>query len=204
MAMKAVGATVMVAALCALAPALAQAQVVAEPAAPYPDPSLFARGLFLQGEAGVVIPIGVAHKAISAGPAIGVQVGYELARFVALQLHGVGSTHGVDVEGGPQLGQLLQILQASAELKLAVPLGAWSVFAQGGAGRARLSSNVLATAGLTEPGVRNTLIYGGSGGIDYHTQSRHFACGLTAGFTKLTELTTTGAVSASLYLRYTF
>jgi hypothetical protein len=131
----------------------ATAQVVAEPAAPYPDPALFARGLFFQGEAGVVIPLGVARQSLSAGPAMGLLVGYELARFVALQLHAVGSTHAVDVAGGPQLDQLFQILQASAELKLSVPLGQWAIFAQGGAGRARFSSNLLGTAGLTEPGV---------------------------------------------------
>jgi hypothetical protein len=150
-----------------------------------------------------VIPIGVASQTVSAGPAVGVQIGYELARFVALQLHGVGSSHAVDAEG-PQRAQMFQILQGSAELKLAVPMGAWSVFAQGGAGRARFSSNLLATTGLTEAGVRSSTIYGGSGGIDYHTRSRHFACGVVGGFTKLAKLATTGAVTAAAYLRYSF
>jgi hypothetical protein len=117
---------------------------------------------------------------------------------------GVGSTHAVDVTGGPQVGQLFQILQGSAELKLAVPLGAWSIFAQGGGGWARFSSNLLATTGLTEAGVRGGAVYGGSGGVDYHTRSRHFACGLDAGFTKLAAIETTGAITAALYLRYTF
>jgi hypothetical protein len=187
-----------------LPPSGASAQIVAEPADPYPNPEHFARGLFLQGEAGVVIPLGVAHDSLSSGPALGLRAGYEFARWVALQAELSGSTHTVDVPQGPPTAQLLQITHVMAELRLAVPIGAWSIFAQGGGGRARLSTNVLGTTGLTAPGVHVSLIYGASGGVDYHTRSRHFSCGLSSGFAQLPAIATTGAVTTSLYLRHSF
>ncbi|HEY0709228.1 MAG TPA: hypothetical protein VGG33_20630, partial [Polyangia bacterium] len=110
-----------------LAPAVAAAQIVAEPISPYPNPDQYARGFFLQGEAGVVVPLGAAGDALSVGPALGMRAGYEFARWVALQAQVSGSTHPVDVAQGPQTAQLLQITQAVAELRLAVPIGTWSI-----------------------------------------------------------------------------
>jgi hypothetical protein len=182
----------------------AAAQITDEPISPYPDPKLFARGWFAAGEVGAAIPLGQARRAIHGGPSFGVRAGYEFARWAALQVHGAGSTHEVAVAGQPQVGQLLQIAQITGELRLAVPLGAWAITAQGGAGRARLSSNVLGTAGLTDPAVRATLIYGGNLGVDYHSRSRHFSGGLVAGLDKLQRVDTTGFINVAFYLRYTF
>jgi hypothetical protein len=182
----------------------ARAQITEEPVAPYPDATLFARGLFVEAEGGAVIPVGPAHNSVGVGAALGARVGYDLLRFVAVQAHVLGSTHGIDAAEGPTTGQLLQLLQVTGELKLTLPLGAWSLSALGGAGRARFSSNVLAAAGLTDPGVRVSLIYGGALGVDYHSRSRHFSAGANAGFTKLERIATTGAVNATAYLRYTF
>ena len=182
----------------------ARAQITDEPISPYPDPRLFARGWFAQAEIGAAIPVGPARDAIHAGPSFGVRAGYEFARWVALQVYGSGSTHSIELTGQPQVGQLWQLIQVSGELRLAVPLGAWSIFAQGGAGRARFSSNILGTAGLTDPGVRVSLIYGGSLGVDYHSRSRHFSGGLAAGLGKLQRVTSAGLVTVALYLRYTF
>ena len=183
---------------------MAHAQVVAEPVSPYPDPALFARGLYLEAEAGAVIPLGPARSIISAGPALGVTAGYDLARFAALEAAALGSTHSVDVAGGPQVGQLLQMLQLGGGLKLALPIGAWSIVLQGGGGYARLSTNILGTTGLAGMGVRTSVFYGGGGGVDYHTRSRHFSCGVMVAFNKLTRIATTGALNTTAYLRYTF
>jgi hypothetical protein len=180
------------------------AQIVAEPVSPYPNPDQFARGFFLQGEAGATIPLGAARDTLSTGPTLGVRAGYEFARWVALQASLASSTHPLDATAGPQVAQLLQLTHATAELRLAIPLGAWSIFAQGGAGRARLSTNILGTTGLTDPGVRVSLIYGGSAGVDYHTRSRHFSCGLTTGFAKFEAIKTTGAITSTAYLRHAF
>ena len=185
-------------------PAPAWGQHLGEPADPRPDPSKFARGFYAQAEAGVVSFLGEAAEPLGTGPAFGTRVGYEIFRFLALQVHGGGSTHSIRLDDRPQDGQLLQILRGAAELKLTVPLSRWSLFAHGGGGLARLSSNLLGTAGLTELGVRLSPIYGGGAGVDYHTASRHFSFGLAVDFQKLPRLNTVGALASSAYIRYTF
>jgi hypothetical protein len=198
------GLSLLLAAGVALAARPATAQITEEPTSPYPDPRLFARGWFAQGEAGAAIPLGTLRDAVHGGPRFAVRAGYEFARWVALQVHAAGSSHEVDLVGHPEVGQLLQLTQIVGELRLAVPIGAWSIFAQGGAGRARFSSNVLGTAGLTAPGVRASLVYGGSLGVDYHTRSRHFSGGLSLGLDKLQRVTSPGLLAATLHVRYVF
>jgi hypothetical protein len=187
-----------------LGAAPARAQITDEPVSPYPDPRLFARGWFAQAEIGATIPLGAARAAIHTGPAFGVRAGWEFARWVGLQVRGAGSTHAVEVEGLPEVDQLMQVVLVAGELRLAVPIGAWAINAQGGAGRARFSTNILGTAGLTDPGVRVSTLFGGSLGVDYHSRSRHFSGGLIAGMDKLQRLKTTGLLNVALYLRYTF
>jgi hypothetical protein len=199
---RTLGSIVLVGIVLYAAPA--RAQITDEPISPYPDPRLFARGWFAQAEIGAAIPLGAARAAVHAGPAFGVRAGWEFARWVALQVRGAGSTHAVEIEGQPEVGQLMQVVLVAGELRLAVPIGAWAISAQGGAGRARFSTNILGTAGLTDPGVRVSTIFGGSLGVDYHSRSRHFSGGLIAGLDKLQRLDTTGLLNVALYLRYTF
>jgi hypothetical protein len=123
---------------------------------------------------------------------------------VALQVHAAGSTHTTSFRDTPQSGQLLQLYQGTAELKLTVRVRQFAFAALGGAGVGRLSSNLLGTTGLTDPDVQNTLVILGGLGADYHTMSRHFSFGLGAGFAKYQRLHTTGAISATGYVRYTF
>jgi hypothetical protein len=199
---RTLGSIVLVGIVLGAAPA--RAQITDEPISPYPDPRLFARGWFAQAEIGAAIPLGAARAAVHAGPAFGVRAGWEFARWVALQVRGAGSTHAVEIEGQPEVGQLMQVVLVAGELRLAVPIGAWAISAQGGAGRARFSTNILGTAGLTDPGVRVSTIFGGSLGVDYHSRSRHFSGGLIAGLDKLQRLDTTGLLNVALDLRYTF
>ena len=86
----------------------AQAQVTTEPsAAIFPDPQKFARGLYTEGEIGVVGFFGPAGKDISPGFAVGARCGYDILKFLAVQARLVGSTH--ETKGDtPVSGQLLQ------------------------------------------------------------------------------------------------
>src|SRR6185436_11616160 len=80
----------------------ARAQVTKEPdAAIFPDPKKFAHGLFTEGEVGAVAFLGPAGDAVSPGFAIGTRIGYDIFRFFALQVHGLGSTHITKANGGP-------------------------------------------------------------------------------------------------------
>jgi hypothetical protein len=181
----------------------ARAQVMGEPPSPYPDPDRFARGIYLEAEAGAALFLGEARRALGPGAAMGARLGYDLTRWVALSLHGSGSSHATDFGGRPQSGQLLQFLQGTAELKLSVPLRQWSFFVLAGGGIGRFSTNLLGTTGLIREEARLTPLYGGTLGVGYHTASRHFSFGLSLGFARLTRVATPGVLASAFFLRYT-
>ena len=182
----------------------ARAQVMGEPSDPYPDPEKFARGLYVEADAGAVMFLGDARKALGPGAALGARVGFDLTRWLAFQMRGRLASHGTDFADRPQSGQLLQILTGVVEAKLSLPLGQWIPFAFGGGGFGRLSSNLLGTADLTAPDVRSMVLIGGGAGVDFHPRSRHFTVGVELGFTKVARLYSPGMISASTHLRYTF
>jgi hypothetical protein len=191
-------------ALVLLPAGVSQAQVTHEPVSPYPDPDKFARGIYGEAEVGTLVFLGDAGSSLGPGAVVGVRFGYDVFRWVAVQVHAVGSTHTTSFRDAPQSGQLLQLYQGTAELKLSVRFGRVAVSGMGGAGLGRLSSNLLGTTELTAPDVQNTLVTLGGLGADYHTMSRHFCFGLAASFAKYQRIHTTGAISATAYVRYTF
>jgi hypothetical protein len=183
----------------------ARAQVTKEPeAAIFPDPKKFASGFFTEGEVGTVAFMGPAGDAVDPGFAIGTRLGYDVFRFFALQVHGLGSTHVTKSDGSHPLGdQLLQTYQGTVEGKLTLRFGQLSVFGEGGVGLARLSTNVLHQLGI-QPRYRTGLTAGGGGGIDYHSLSRHFSIGLRGEYYWLRELSGSTQLLVTAYLRYTF
>ena len=182
----------------------ARAQVTKEPeAAIFPDPKKFARGLFTEGEVGAVAFMGPAGDAVAPGFAIGTRVGYDLLRFLAVQLHGLGSTHLTKAGEHPQGDQLLQTYQGTVEGKLTLRFGQVSIFGEGGVGVARLSTNLLHQLGI-EQRYRTGLTAGGGGGVDYHSLSRHFSIGLRGEYYWLRDLRASTDLIATTYLRYTF
>jgi hypothetical protein len=187
----------------ALAGGPARAQVTKEPeAAIFPDPKKFAHGLYTEGEVGGVVFFGPAGRAVAPGFAIGARVGYDLTRWLAVQLHALGSTHETKDDGHPTGGQLLQTYQGTAEGKLTLRFGQTSLFVEGGAGAARLSTNLLNQLGLAR--YRTGLTAGGGAGVDYHSLSRHFSIGLRGGFFWLRDLSSSQDLIVTTYLRYTF
>jgi hypothetical protein len=196
-------------ALATLLAAQADAQVTDEPnPVIFPDPSKFAHGLYTEGELGSVVFFGPAGGGkVGPGFAIGTRVGYDVTRFFAVQLHGLGSTHQTSFPGMPQDDQLLQMYQGVAEGKLTIRFGQTSLFAEGGAGAARLSSNLLATVRYQNGYLtrwRTGLTAGGGAGFDYHSLSRHFSIGVRAGFFWLRDISGSRDLTATSYLRYTF
>jgi hypothetical protein len=181
----------------------AQAQVTDVPnPAIFPDPAKFARGLYTEGEIGALIFLGTAQDRIGPGVALGGRVGYDLTRWLALQLHAIGSTHETKFAGMPQAGQIIQLYQSTAELKATIRIVQTSIFLEGGGGLARLSTNILETVGGS--GQRNGLTAGGGAGVDYHSLSRHFSVGLRAGYFWLRDIKSSAQITATAYLRYTF
>ena len=184
-------------------PAVARAQVTEEPnPAIFPDPAKFARGIYTEGEVGGVVFFGPVGSKVAPGFGLGFRAGYDLNRFVAVQLHGLGSTHQTTFPGMPQDDQILQLYQGTAELKATYRFGQVSMFLEGGIGAARLSTNLLATVNLTK--WRTGLTAGGNLGVDYHSLSRHFSVGLRAGYFWLRDISGSQDLITVAYLRYTF
>jgi opacity protein-like surface antigen len=196
----------------------AAAQVTDEPnPVIFPDPTKFARGLYTEGELGGVAFFGKAGARIAPGFAVGARLGYDLTGWLAVQVHALGSTHETTVAGFPQDGQLLQLYQGTVEAKATLRFGQTSIFADGGLGAARLSSNILstipvapaavcpdATAGQCLTHFRTGFTAGGGAGFDYHSLSRHFSVGLHAGFYWLRDISESEDLIVTSYLRYTF
>jgi hypothetical protein len=130
-----------------LGSATARAQVTSEPSAViFPDPAKFARGFYTEGEVGAVTFFGPASSAVAPGFAVGARFGYDIFRFFALQLHALGSTHQTKGDT-PFSGQLLQTYQGTMEGKLTIRFVQFSIFAEGGIGAARMSTNLLYALG---------------------------------------------------------
>jgi hypothetical protein len=192
-------------------PVCAHAQITEEPAPPFPDPAKFAHGLYADGEVGAVTFIGKAGDKLGTGVALGARLGYDVFRFVSIQLHALGSTHQGSFPNLPQNDQLLQVYAGTAEMKLTWTFRQLSIFGYGGFGIARMSSNLLASAGLMGPPAQNpaavslySTVIGGGGGFDWHTLNRHFSLGLNVGYLQLADVTASGTLATTVYLRYTF
>jgi hypothetical protein len=182
----------------------ARAQVTKEPdVAIFPDPNKFAHGLYTEGELGAVAFFGPAGDNVAPGFAIGARLGYDVFRFFAVQVHGLGSTHLTKAGDHPQGDQLIQTYQGTVEGKLTLRFGQVSLFGEGGVGVTRLSTNILYVLGV-EQQYRTGLTAGGGGGVDYHSLSRHFSIGLRGEYYWLRDLSSSKALIATTYLRYTF
>lgn len=183
-------------------PAVVRAQITEEPPEVFPDPAKFAHGFFAEGGAGTVLLVGKTGGKLSPGVAVNARFGYDLNRWLAVQAFASGSTHQGVFPGTPQDDELLQIYAGGFELRLTRTFRQVSIFAFGGGGWSRQSTNLLAVAGLTVK--RNSWIAGGGLGLDYHTLSRHFSIGLSVGYLHFPALEASGLVPAGAYLRYTF
>jgi hypothetical protein len=195
--------------MATIAAPAARAQVTDEPnPVIFPDPTKFAHGLYTEGEIGSVVIFGAAGGGkVGPGFAIGTRVGYDVTRFFAVQLHGLGSTHQTSFPGHPQDDQLLQLYQGMVEAKVTYRFGQLSIFGEGGVGAARLSSNLLATVPYNGGYLtrwRTGLTAGGGAGVDYHSLSRHFSGGLRGDYFWLRDISGSRDLIVTTYLRYTF
>jgi hypothetical protein len=182
---------------------LARAQVTEAPKAElFPDPSKFAYGLYTQGELGAVTVLGPAGSHINPGWALGLAVGFDVTRWLAIEARGIGSTHVTTFSDAPQDGELLQLYHLSGALKLSFRYRYLAISADGGAGVIRTSTNVLSTVGLNDR--RNSLAYGGGLAVEYHTLSRHFSFGVHASFFQIPAIGKSHALVTTALVRYAF
>ena len=167
----------------------------------FPDPKKFATGFFMEGALGTVIPVGETANVLDPGFAISLRTGYEIRRWIAIQLHGTGTTSYYD--DGVFSRELLHQHYGTGELRLAIPAWRFLFAFQGGGGIYYLSTNALQAAGITADNSRVGFAWDGSFAIDFHSLNRHFSGGALTTFFGMPAQQNSMAATAQLYIRYT-
>lgn len=160
-------------------------------------------GVFAEGALGGAGFIGSAKSAAEVGPAIGARVGYDLFSWLSIGAHLTASTHEATVPPPPE-GEYFQMYTAIGEGRLGFRVRRIAVFAQGGAGFAMISSNVLSKVGITEPGESVSFAITAGGGFEYQLANRHYAFGIAGEWASFAQFENTQSVTVNTFLRYTY
>jgi hypothetical protein len=167
----------------------------------FPDPKKFSRGFFVEGGLGPAVPLGPTSKVLSTGFSIGARTGYEIRRWVALQVHAAGMISRYD--DGVLRRELLQQYTYTGELRFALPIRRFLIALQGGAGIYQLSNNLLQVAGISATNRRIGLAWDASLAFDIHSLNRHISGGFVATFLGMPALRNSSTLLLHLVLRYT-
>jgi hypothetical protein len=167
----------------------------------FPDHRKFSRGFFAEVGTGAGIPVGPTADVLGPGFGLSARMGYEIRRWVALQVHAAGTMgyYHDDI----LTRELFQQYAYTGELRLGVPFRRFLLGVQGGAGVYQLSSNILQIPDIAPDNQLWGLAWDGSVFFDIHTLSRHFSGGLLGTFIGTPRLQNSGTVMAQIYLRYT-
>jgi len=187
-------ATVTIAIAVAASAAITASSAAARPAA---------RGFNAEAGLGAVGMLGEGQHAAAIGPVVAVRLGYDLTSWLSLGIAADASSHEATVPAPPE-GEWFQLYQGRADLRLGVRAGAFALFAEGGAGAAYISSNVLGKVAILEPGERVSLAVAAGAGIEYQLQNRHYAFGLAGGYWLAPGFASLQGVEGRLFLRYTY
>ena len=167
----------------------------------FPDPRKFSRGFFVEAGTGPGVPIGRTAAVLSTGFSFSARAGYEIRRWIALQLHATAMLSRFD--DGIFRRQLLGQGFYTGEVRLGVPFRRFLIAAHGGAGLAQTSNNLLQVAGIAADNRRIGLAWDAGLSFDIHSLTRHLSGGLAVTFLGTPALAQSGALLVQLYLRYT-
>lgn len=160
-------------------------------------------GWYAEGGLGAVAFLPSASDAAAIGPGLTLRLGRDLFPWLSLGLVLAASSHEATVPPPPE-GEWLQLYRGAADARIGGLIGRIALFAEGGAGVAMISSNVLGKVMITEPGEELTLVAHAGVGIEYQLENRHYAVGLGASALLLPQFDATRALDARIYLRYTY
>jgi hypothetical protein len=167
---------------------------------------LYARGLFLEAQAGALAFAGDANIVSTPGPRFAVTIGYEFLSWLSAVLLVDGSMHRTDNQGVPH-PTAYALLGSAAGLRFTAPIGARAALWAGGlVGVSWSSGDVLRALGFRDA-FKLGVNYGGELGFDWHMRSRHHSLGILGGarvYPSLARSDFTLGGYGSLYLRYVF
>ncbi len=175
--------------------------LVALPALAHARPA--SRGVYAEAGMGAVAMLGDGQHAAAVGPTMTLRLGYDLTSWLSLGVAAGASSHEATVPPPPE-GEWFQLYQGRADVRLGARRGAVAFFAEGGAGAAYVSSNLLTKVGILEPGERVSLAVSAGAGLEYQLQNRHYAFGLGGSYWLAPDFASLQGVEVRLFLRYTY
>jgi hypothetical protein len=113
------------------------------------------------------------------------------------------SSHDARVPPPPD-GEYFQLYEGSGEARISLRIGRFSVYGEAALGMAMISTNILESVGLLEPGERFSSKISGGGGLEYQLQNRHYALGAGGAWSILPGFGPMRLWDARAYLRYTY
>jgi len=162
-----------------------------------------AKGFFAEAGVGATGHLGAARDWSKIGPTVGMRLGYDLFSWLSLGIAATAASHEATPPPPPE-GEWYQLYQGRADARLSLRVDSLAFFAEGGAGAAYISSNVLEKVAVLEPGERFTIAFAGGGGLEYQLQNRHYAFGVAATYWMLPQFDALQGVEGRVFLRYTY
>ncbi len=160
-------------------------------------------GFYAEAGVGASGHLGTARNYSAIGPTVGLRLGYDLFSWLSLGVALSTASHEATVPPPPD-GEWYQLYQGRGDARLGFRVDSLAVFAEGGAGAAYISSNVLGKVMILDPGERFTISFAGGGGLEYQLQNRHYAFGLAGTYWMLPQFDALQGVEGRVYLRYTY
>src|SRR3954470_23787596 len=123
---------------------------VAEPVIEAP-PRTASTGFFAEGGLGAVAYLPKTSKDAAVGPELSLRIGRDVFSWFSLGLFVAASSHEATVPP-PPTGEWFQLYRGGVDGRLGGRIERIAFFVEGGAGIAMISSNVLETVMITDPG----------------------------------------------------
>jgi len=160
-------------------------------------------GFYAEAGVGATGHLGAARSWSAIGPTVDLRVGYDLFSWLSVGIAASTASHEATVPPPPE-GEWYQLYQARGDARLGFRVDSLAFFAEGGAGAAYISSNVLGKVMVLDPGERFTIAFAGGGGLEYQLQNRHYAFGVAATYWMLPQFDALQGVEGRFYMRYTY
>jgi len=168
-----------------------------------PDHRAASTGFFAEGGLGAVAFLPKVSTDAAIGPDFDLRIGRDLFSWFSLGIFAAASTHQATTPPPPD-GQYFQLYRAGVDGRVNVRFNTMSIFVEGGAGAAMMSSNVLESVMVTTPGQRFSIQFHGGLGLEYQLENRHYGFGVAVDAFLIPQFSEMKAVESRLYLRYTY
>jgi hypothetical protein len=162
----------------------------------------YASGYYAEAGIGTGFFLGDAGKYIAPGPSFALRSGYDLFSWLSVGGRFSAGMHEGDVPPPPEQ-EYLELVEGAAEARLTLRIRRVAIFAEGSLGLGYITTNLLDRVGVTSPDSYLSAAFGAGGGVDYHTQNRHFSFGLSGDYAVFPTFDGAQGISVRLYLRYT-